>query len=83
MNASDRTIDAVLPDSRPVMLLPMAVGFFFSFRLLTVLLTVRLFQQDPQTGVAVGLGLNFLLLALVLFQALGPAPKSLASMLRL
>jgi exopolysaccharide production protein ExoQ len=83
MNASDRTMDAVLPDSRPVMLLPMAVGFFFSFRLLTVLLTVRLFQQDPQTGVAVGLGLNFLLLALVLFQALGPAPKSLASMFRM
>jgi O-antigen ligase len=80
MNA--RTVDAVLLNSRPIMLLPAAVGFFFSIRLIAVLVSVRLFQLDPQTGVGASLALNFLLLAAVLFQALGPAPRSMASMLR-
>jgi exopolysaccharide production protein ExoQ len=77
-----RTIDAALQHARPVMLLPAAVGFFFSFRIMAVLLSVRLFQQDAQAGVAASLALNFLLLAVVLFHSLGPAPRTLASMRR-
>jgi O-antigen ligase len=77
-----RTIDAALQRARPVMLLPAVVGFFFSFRIMAVLLSVRLFQQDAQAGVAASLALNFLLLAVVLFHSLGPAPRTLASMRR-
>lgn len=77
-----RTIDAALQHTRPVMLLPATVGFFFSFRIMAVLLSVRLFQQDAQAGVAASLALNFLLLAVVLFHSLGPAPRTLASMRR-
>ena len=69
--------------AHPSMLLPAFVGFFFSIRLIMVLLSVRVFQQDPQTGVIASLGLNFLLLLLVVFHSIGPAPRTLASILRL
>jgi exopolysaccharide production protein ExoQ len=63
-------------------LLPGAVGFYFSFRVAIVLVTVRLFLQDAQTGVAAGLVCNYLLLVVVGFFSLGPASCSLRSMLR-
>jgi exopolysaccharide production protein ExoQ len=62
-------------------LLPAAVGFFFSFRLLTVLLAVRIFGQDAQIGVATSLILNYLLFAVVAFDAFGPSQRTLRSML--
>jgi exopolysaccharide production protein ExoQ len=82
-SADARTMEIALANSRPVLLLPAAVGFFFSFRIMAVLLSVRLFHQDPQVGVATSLLLGFLLLALVVFQSFGPAPRSLASMFRM
>jgi exopolysaccharide production protein ExoQ len=82
MSTNPRTIEVSLPRVRPILLLPGAVGFFFSVRLLAVLLSVRLFNQDARTGVGAGLVLNFLLLACVAFHSLGDAPQSLASMLR-
>ncbi len=58
------------------------VGFFFSFRLLILLLMVRLFQTDPQTGAAISVGLNLLLLVVVVFHSIGPAPVRLASAIK-
>ena len=49
--------------------LPRTVGFFFAFRLILVLLAVRVFQAEPQTGVAVSIGMNLLLLAVVAFHS--------------
>ncbi len=49
----------------------LSVGFFFSFRLFIMLLSVRILGTDPQTGVEVSLGLNILLLAVVAFHSLG------------
>jgi exopolysaccharide production protein ExoQ len=81
MNAQTlATNDAAMPQGQ---LLPAVVGFFFSFRLFAVLLAVRLFHTDAQTGVGISLGLNYLLLAVVAFHSLGPAPGTLASILRL
>ena len=48
-----------------------AVGFFFSFRLFIMLLSVRVLGTDPQTGVEATLALNFLLLVAVLFHSMG------------
>jgi exopolysaccharide production protein ExoQ len=62
-------------------LLPAAIGFFFAFRLITVLLTVRIFGQDAQAGVAAGLALNYLFFAVVAFDAFGPSQRTLRSML--
>ncbi len=63
-------------------LLPASVGFFFAFRLINVLIAVRLFGQDATVGVGAALVLNYVLLALVAFHSLGPAPRTLWSMLR-
>jgi len=63
-------------------LLPGAIGFFFAFRLVIVLLTVRVFQADPQAGVVVSVGLNLLLFVVVAFHSFGPGPTTLRSTLR-
>jgi exopolysaccharide production protein ExoQ len=63
------------------MLFPTTVGFFFSFRLFFVLLSVRLFNADPLAGVGASLTFNFLFLAVAVFLSLGPASRTLASFL--
>jgi exopolysaccharide production protein ExoQ len=59
------------------------VGFFFSFRIFIMLLSVRLLGTDEQVGVEISLALNFFLLVLVAFQTIGAADHECASMLRL
>ena len=59
------------------------VGFFFSFRLFIMLLSVRLLGTDNETGVEIGLVLNFVLLLLVAFQSIGVAGREDARMLHL
>ena len=60
-----------------------AVGFFFSFRLSIVLLSVRLLGIEPSSGTAFSVGLDVLLLALVCFDSLGAMHMTFRSMLRL
>jgi hypothetical protein len=60
-----------------------ASGFFFSFRLSIVLLSVHLLGVEPSTGAAVSLGLDLLLLGLVCFSTLGATHSTFRSMLRL
>jgi exopolysaccharide production protein ExoQ len=55
---------------------PAIVGFFLSFRLLSVLLAVRLFHADPQAGVVVSLGLNYLLFAFAALDSLGDSERT-------
>jgi exopolysaccharide production protein ExoQ len=59
------------------------VGFFFAFRLIIVLLSVRILGIEPQTGAVITLGLNLLLPLLVAFQCLGSVEHTFGSMLRL
>ena len=59
------------------------VGFFFSFRLSIVLISVGLFGTEPSVGTAVSLGLDMLLLTFVCFGSLGATHCTLSSMLRL
>lgn len=60
-----------------------AVGFFFSFRIFIMLLSVRILGTEPQTGVAASLVLNILLLCATAFHSLGAARYPLKQMLRL
>jgi exopolysaccharide production protein ExoQ len=82
MSAEARSFETGSAAVQQIMLLPEMVGFFFSFRILVVLLGVRVFHADPQTGVEVCLAFNFLLLGVVAFHSLGPAPRTLMSILR-
>lgn len=54
------------------------IGFFFAFRLMAVVVSVRLFDADPQWGVGLSLGLNYLLLFLALFLTFGPGSRRLS-----
>jgi O-antigen ligase len=67
------------PIPRSINLFPAIVGFYFSFRLLSVLIAVRLFHADPQTGVLVSLSLNSLLFGVTAFDALGPGLRTFSS----
>jgi exopolysaccharide production protein ExoQ len=60
-----------------------AVGAFFSFRAVIVLICVRVLGTEPQTGGELGVALNFLLLALVCFHSLGAGCRTFRSMLHL
>ena len=55
-----------------------AVGFYFAFRLVAVVLAVRLFEADPQFGVVASLGLNYLFVILAVFLTFGPASRTLS-----
>jgi exopolysaccharide production protein ExoQ len=74
------TVSARQLDNRAV---AFAVGFYFSFRLGIVLLSVRIIGLEPSTGTALSLALDVLLLGLVCFNVLGSADTSVRSMLGL
>ncbi|HEY5255798.1 MAG TPA: O-antigen ligase family protein [Acidobacteriaceae bacterium] len=63
--------------------LAFAVGFYFSFRIVLELLSVRVLGTDPRTGAEITLALDLVLLLLVCFQSLGYANRTFGSMLRL
>jgi len=67
------------PFHRRVAPFPAIVGFYLSSRLLSVLLSVRLFRAEPQIGVLISLSLNFVLFALTAIGTLGPGRLSFAS----
>lgn len=71
----------LLVSERPLLFTPALVGFYFSFRTAIVLIAVRAFFVEPQVGAAIGLVLNFLLLAVVAFQAAGAAVQPVRWML--
>lgn len=73
--------DVPLPSSAEW--LPAIVGFFLAFRIATVLLAVRAFNADPETGTAVNVGLGFFLLGLVGFCTLADQRERRIPMLRL
>ncbi len=68
---------------RPLVTTPAFVGFFFSFRAAMVLIAVRWFLLQPQTGAAAGLAIDFALLLIVAFQAIGKAELSLREIVRI
>lgn len=56
--------------------LAFTVGFFFSFRLCIVLLSVDLLGLEPSTATALSIALDLLLFGLVAFSTVGAAPRS-------
>jgi O-antigen ligase len=73
MTAVFRNPESKLNGESPIMALAFIVGFYFAFRLISVLLSVRFLGLDPQTGTAVNLSLDFLLLFVVMFCCAGRA----------
>lgn len=82
MNANARAVPINPAVALSPSLLPASVGFFFAFRLLSVVLAVRAFGQESSVGVGATLALNYLLLVIVVFHSIGPAPRTLRSVLQ-
>jgi O-antigen ligase len=82
MNADAKAIAPSVDSALSPALLSASAGFFFAFRLFSVLLAVRGFGQDATVGVGASLAVNYLLFAFVAFYSMGPAPRTLRSMLR-
>lgn len=82
MNLSARADSLCMAEPMPSSLLAASAGFFFAFRLFSVLLAVRLFGLDATVGVGASLALNYLLFGVVAFHSMGPAPRTLKSMLQ-
>lgn len=82
-NSGARAFETYEATAPPATFLPALVGFFFSFRLIIVLLAVRIFDIDPQTGAGISLAINFLLLGVVAFHSFGSVPITSVSLSRL
>jgi hypothetical protein len=72
-----------LPAERTVETLPWLVGFYLSFRVFIMLLAVRWFWLEADSGVAINLILNYLLLGFVLFNWPPGANDRLFALLKL
>ena len=59
-----------------------AAGFLFSFRAILAMITARWLHNGTEPGVAASLVAELLLLAVVAFQSIGPATRSLRSLTR-
>lgn len=64
------------PRLQSASLVSATAGFYFAFRLLAVVICVRVFGGDPQAGAAASLGLNYLLLIIAAFVSFGPGSRS-------
>jgi len=82
MSANARAVPINPAVALSLSLLPASVGFFFAFRLLSVVLAVRAFGQESSVGVVASLALNYFLLAIVVVHSMGPAPRTVRSVLQ-
>ena len=84
MSHEDEIIETrTVPDSSPANTLSFVVGFYFSFRLFIMLLSVRLLGADPRTGTALNLAADFLFLMWTAFCGLGEVRVRLKQVIHL
>ena len=62
-----------LRSESPTGAVPCAVGFYFAFRIMAVLVSVRIFGTEPQTGTGINIAVDFSLLLVTAFCSVGNA----------
>ena len=67
----------------PTSIMPFTVGFYFSFRVITVLVSVRFLGADPRTGTAINIALDGILLLATAFCSIGEVCHPFREMTRL
>lgn len=72
MISTSSNFEHALPFRTRIGALPFAVGFYFAFRIVSVLLAVRVLGADPQVGTAINITLDFVFLLAVAFCSGGP-----------
>ncbi len=71
------------PSESPTSAVPCAVGFYFAFRTMTVLVSVRILGASPQTGAGINIALDFVLLLATAFCSVGNARYRFREMAKL
>jgi O-antigen ligase len=71
MAADIDTLENETHSKSPTSGVPFAVGFYFAFRVITVLVSVRIFGADPQTGTAINIAVDCFLLLATAFCSIG------------
>jgi O-antigen ligase len=77
------SFDRAVAQAEPIQATPAVVGFYFSSRVVFVLIAARLFLEEPRMGAAASLVCNFALLLGVAFESFGAAVQNDAQLLRL
>jgi exopolysaccharide production protein ExoQ len=67
----------------PTIGIPFAVGYYFAFRVITVLVSVRICGTEPRTGTAINIALDFFLLLTTAFCSIGEARYPFREMIKL
>lgn len=67
----------------PTSIVPFTVGFYFAFRVITVLVSVRFLGADPRTGTAINIALDGLLLMATAFCSIAEVRYPFGEMARL
>src|ERR1700754_1960015 len=73
------TLDQPASRSQTLTTFPSVVGFYLAFRLVAVVISVRLFDSDPQIGVVASLAMNYLMLVSAAFLSFGPGLRAYSS----
>ena len=71
MSPNIDNLENVPRSKSPTSGVPFAVGFYFAFRVITVLVSVRIFGADPRTGTAINIALDCFLLLATAFCSIG------------
>jgi exopolysaccharide production protein ExoQ len=71
MSPNIDNLENELRSKSPTSAVPFAVGFYFAFRVITVLVSVRIFGADPRTGTAINIALDCFLLLATAFCSIG------------
>jgi exopolysaccharide production protein ExoQ len=85
LSETKSTLENISPVAaeRAVEMLPWLVGFYLSFRVFILLLSVRWFGLEEYTGATINLALNYLLLGAVVFDWPSDANGRLSAVLKL
>lgn len=67
----------------PTIGVPFAVGYYFAFRVITVLVSVRIGETDPRTGTAINIALDCFLLLAAAFCSIGTVRHPFREMTKL
>ncbi|HEX5234710.1 MAG TPA: O-antigen ligase family protein [Silvibacterium sp.] len=71
------------PSNAQTSAVPFAVGYYFAFRVITVVVSVRICGTDPRTGTAINIALDYFLLLATAFCSIGEGHYPLRKMTKL
>lgn len=83
MSSNIDNLESEPHNTTPTIGVPFAVGYYFAFRVITVLVSVRISGTDPRNGTAINIALDFFLLLATAFCSIGEVRYPFREMIKL